>query len=126
MADGGTDGKTEAMVGPLIVSHPVARQQLADEGKLTTFRVDDRTTGKTWWRESRTGPKRGDIYLSRLCECDAETDDHLLREFLHKSGFDSIDEWREAISELNGGLPSGYIYGAIERWSATEVDDECE
>jgi len=102
----GDDGPT----GPIIFSHPAPRIQLRTAGMTVTFRESKRTTGETWWRETRTGPKEGDVIVRHLRECDPR-DTPLLRRCLEFSGFPSVENWREAMAGLNDGLPErGHLY----------------
>jgi len=54
------------MTGPIIFANETARGQLEEEGEVVTFRRSERTTGKTWYRYSRTGPKQGDVLVEKL------------------------------------------------------------
>ena len=47
-------------VGPIVFADEDARRRLQQSGDVVTFRVSERTTGDTWWRERRTGEKMGD------------------------------------------------------------------
>lgn len=99
-------------VGPIVFSDETARSQLVDEGVAVTFRASERTTGSTWWRESRTGEKRGDVEVERIEAVDP-SDDEALTPYRELSGFDTVEAWREAIRELNGGdVESGVLYRA--------------
>lgn len=103
------------MTGPIIFSDETARRQLTDHGVVVTFRTRERTTGSTWWRESRTGPKRGDVTVERLREVDPSDPADLARDS-PISGFESVEAWQDAIARLNGGLPErGVLYLARER-----------
>jgi len=117
-------------VGPIIFGHPTARGQLVEHGEVVTFRTSERTTGSTWWRESRTGPKQGDVQVELIGPADAVEDD--LAEYAELSGFESWQAWRDAIVDVHGGETSGYLYwattdakeanrlGTINRWDAPE------
>lgn len=95
-------------VGPIVFSNPKARAQLIEEGEVITFRAGDRTTGKTWWRESRTGKKEGDCTVEEIEACTPY--DESLRPHWEKSGFDSVMDWQEAINDYHGKLPEGHLY----------------
>lgn len=97
-------------VGPIIFSDKIARKQLVEQGEVVTFRKTDRTTGETWWRETRCGTKEGDVLVEEIGEVDpANTED--LKPHRPLSGFQSVREWQEAIQELNGELPDrGHLY----------------
>jgi len=98
-------------VGPIIFADETARGQLTEHGRVYTFRKSKRTTGDTWWRTSRTGPKEGDCHVEEVDKIDPSSD--ALEVFADESGFGSVEEWREAIKSLNGELPEyGYLYRA--------------
>ncbi|MWG36533.1 hypothetical protein [Halomarina oriensis] len=103
-------------VGPIIFGHPVARAQLETHGEVVTFRTADRTTGATWWRETRTGPKRGDCTVECLGALDESFPlDQLPNEYVELSGFDSAAAWDDAITDVNGSRTDGYLYRVTER-----------
>lgn len=105
MTDGGH-------VGPIIFSDDTARSQLRDHGDVVTFRKNERTTGETWWRVSRTGKKKGDVRVELLARVDP-SEDSALEPYVDSSGFADVDAWRDAIRSLNGELPdSGLLYRA--------------
>lgn len=98
-------------VGPILFGHETARSQLIDEGEVVTFRESQRTTGSTWWRESRTGPKKGDVQVDEIGKVDLREDRDVLAEYADKSGFGTTEDWIEAIRNLNGSPTySGYLY----------------
>jgi hypothetical protein len=103
------------MTGPIIFADERAREQLQEAGRVLTFRTSERTTGATWWRASRTGPKRGDCRVALYRRLAAPMDDFFARH-ADAAGFDSGDEWRAAIASLNGGVPgAGYVYQVTTR-----------
>lgn len=93
-----TDGGT---VGPVILSHPVARGQLLREGEVMTVRDADRTTGETWWTTGRGEQKSGDVTIEVVVE---EPDALDLMGHVELSGFADLDAWQAAIRELHGGV----------------------
>lgn len=102
-------------VGPIIFGDGTARAQLEEVGVVVTFRPYERTTGETWWRESRTGPKRGDVLVEELRPVDPR-DPFDLAPAQHLSGFDSVTDWMEAIEDLHGELPEvGVLYRVTAR-----------
>lgn len=110
MSESGQSTDETAHVGPIIFGHPVARRQLTERNAVVTFRETERTVGETWWRESRTGPKKGDCRVLFRGGADPSNDERL-KPFVHLSGFDSLEDWRQAIADVNGELPdSGYLY----------------
>lgn len=103
-------------VGPIIFANETARGQLEEDGVVMTFRATSRTTGSTWWRESRTGPKRGDVLVMLEDEIDPRPPQSPLEEWVDLSGFESIEAWQDAIREMHGELPeSGYLYRVVKR-----------
>lgn len=108
------------MTGPIVFSHPTARAQLTMEGEVVTFRTSERTTGSTWWRDHRTGPKRGDVVVKELAIVNP-WDREVLEAFVDRSGFDNVSSWQDAIAELNGELPSE---GVLYRVTLDEEDRE--
>lgn len=102
-----------SQTGPIIFSNKTARQQLVDEGEVITFRSSRRTTGSTWWRKSRTGPKQGDCHVEFVAGAISPTDDEELEPYFELSGFESIEAWRDAMGGLNDGIPAtGFLYRA--------------
>lgn len=102
--------KTTSTVGPIIFSDKTARRQLLEQGEVVTFRKTSRTTGDTWWRESRLGPKQGDVTVEEISVVNPH-DQSELAEYSELSGFPSVSAWQKAIRELNGSLPSeGHLY----------------
>jgi len=101
---------TSSTVGPIIFSDETARRQLLEEGVVVTFRKTSRTTGDTWWRESRLGPKQGDVRVQEISVINPQNPSEL-EEYVEYSGFSSISAWQEAIRELNGTVPAeGHLY----------------
>jgi len=106
---------TTGTVGPIIFADNTARAQLLDEGEVVTFRRSRRTTGDTWWRESRLGPKQGDVVVEEIQPVDPR-DRMTLQEYRDLSGFDSVKTWQRAMKKLNGSLPeTGYLYRVRRR-----------
>jgi len=102
-------------IGPIVFSDETARAQLVEHGEVITFRPSDRTTGKTWWRKSRTGEKEGDVLVERHCEIDP-TDAKGLSVYQPLSGFETTTDWQDAIRGLHGDMPdSGYLYRVTKR-----------
>ncbi|MFC6720927.1 hypothetical protein ACFQGT_00065 [Natrialbaceae archaeon GCM10025810] len=99
-------------VGPIIFADETARGQLESEGEVVTFRASKRTTGETWWRTSRTGPKEGDVLVEEIGPADPARPCSRMERYADLSGFDSLADWQAAIEELNGGLGNGYLYRA--------------
>lgn len=100
-------------VGPIIFADETARAQLTDHGEVVTFRTSLRTTGDTWWRTSRTGPKAGDVLVEEIGPADPRLPCDRMERYAGLSGFESIGAWQDAIQELNGGLEQGWLYRAV-------------
>ena len=112
--DGGTANQSSGRVGPIIFAHETARNQLLENGVVTTFRAEERTTGDTWWRDHRTGPKRGEVHVEHVAKL-VPTED-ALEEFRTESEFATTADWRAAITDLNNGWTGmGHIYRVTER-----------
>lgn len=110
MTENGTDAGGSGRTGPVIFSVDEARQQLESEGAVLTFRAKERTTGKTWYRYSRTGVKQGDVVVEKVSEIDpAKIAD--LRPYAREAGFETAEDWIRRIREVNEGeLRPGYLY----------------
>ncbi|WP_254768278.1 hypothetical protein [Salinilacihabitans rarus] len=104
-----------ANVGPIIFANEIARSQLVNEGEVVSFRQGRRTTGETWWRKSRTSPKEGDVLVEEIGPVDPGLPCSRFEAHADLSGFASADEWREAIYDLYGRYPDGYLYRVTER-----------
>jgi len=114
LPDGGTRNQTSTRVGPITFSDETARTQLIENGVVTTFRAEERTTGNTWWREHRTGSKRGDVHVEHVAKLVPTVD--ALEEFRAESGFDTAADWRTAIADLNNGWTGmGHVYRVTKR-----------
>jgi hypothetical protein len=100
-------------VGPVIFSNGTARRQLVEEGEVITLRPDERTTGETWWRESRTGPKRGDCRIEGI-DVVVPVWDNDLAPYVGRSGFDCVADWQDALRDLHGEMPgSCFAYRVV-------------
>lgn len=106
---------TANTVGPIIFANEIARNQLRDNGEVVTFRKSARTTGETWWRESRLGTKEGDVTVEEITVVDPHNVEEL-EPYQELSGFESAMDWQQAISNLNGELPNrGRLYRVEKR-----------
>jgi hypothetical protein len=105
------------MTGKIIFNDPRTRRQLLSEGEVVTFRARQRTTGSTWWSETRLGTKEGDVFVEELDKVSPTT--AALAPYRDRSGFETVEGWIAAIERLNGDLPeTGYLY------RATSEDEE--
>lgn len=102
------------MTGPILFADETARAQLVEDGEAVTFRASERTTGDTWWRETRTGTKQGDVRVEKIGPADPSDPDDL-HEHRPLSGFETVEEWQAAIQELNGELSEGFLYRVTDR-----------
>ena len=110
-----TQTTTSETVGPIIFSDSTARSQLLRQGEVVTFRKNPRTTGETWWRESRLGPKQGDVVVREIMAINP-SDRKALMQYQELSGFESVTSWQNAIAQLNGSLPvQGRLYRVEKR-----------
>lgn len=97
-------------VGPIIFGNDDAREYLLENGEVYTFRVDDRTTGETWMRASRTGEKIADVVVNLVCSIPAPERKDLKVEWGRRSGFGGRRSWWRAIEEIHGQPQVGYVY----------------
>jgi len=104
------------MTGPIIFGDETARRQLVSQGDVVTFRESERTTGRTWWRESRTGTKRGDVTVVNLGKIRPYALQWLPSDVTDRSGFDTVDEWKSAIYDVHSCDPAavGRLYRVVE------------
>jgi hypothetical protein len=98
-------------VGPILFANDHARAKLLADGYVVTFRSGERTTGTTWWRKSRTGPKRGDCEVRRLEAVTVGSD--RLDELATAAGFEDGDAWRAAIEAHHGDPDAGVLYEVV-------------
>lgn len=100
-----------ARVGPITFSHEQPRSYLEEYGEVVTFRVQERTTGETWWRKSRLGEKWGNCTVEEIESVCPHGTGMALQPYLSESGFKSVSEWQAAIRRLNGKMPAeGWLY----------------
>lgn len=110
-----TEDSDQSHVGPIVFSDETARNQLVENSKVVTFRSADRTTGDTWWRESRLGEKKGDVTVEKIGLADPALPCSNMDDHWELSGFESLEEWQDAIESLNGTLDVGYLYHVARR-----------
>jgi len=95
--------------GPIIFMEKKVLDFLKKRRFVFTFRAKKRAEGKTWMTNKRFGKKLGTVEVKLLTEIEPTREK--LSPYLRGSGFDSLDEWIEAIKRLNNGLPEkGYLY----------------
>lgn len=113
-------------VGPIIFADRTARAQLLHHGEVVTFRKRDRTTGDTWWRKSRTGNKKGDVFVEAIASEVAPVPDSLAP-YREKSGFETVEDWIDAIGSVNSETPeSGHLYRATAKSGTCEQCEEAK
>jgi len=86
------------VTGPISFSHPEARAHLLMHREVFTLRPRGRTTGETWLRYSRTGPKRGDVVVERVVDEPSRED---LAQYADRSGLGTPERWRTAAAALH-------------------------
>jgi len=101
-------------VGPIIFGNETARSQLFEEGVVVTFRASRRTTGETWWRKTRTGPKQGDVRIDEL-EGPVTPTTNVLYDYADRSGFASAGAWQRAINDIHDAPDHGWLYRVVVR-----------
>lgn len=110
-------GDSSDRVGPIIFGHETARDQLLSEGIVATFRATERSTGDTWARWERTGPKKADVVVreigaTTLGSRDAQDDLpwFTFGTYAKWSGFGTPKAWAQAIREVHGPITEGVVY----------------
>lgn len=95
---------------------------LADEGFVVTARASQRAnpTGDNWAARERGGQKVADVYIHPLGDA-IDPLDKVIDRLAPFSGFESGDDWRRAMRDLNDGLPDDVhlYFVSIRDW----VDD---
>jgi hypothetical protein len=86
------------------------REHLVRTGSVYTLRTQKRTTGETHVRFKHTGQKQFDVVVEEIDMVNPR-DDFSLSPYLEDSGFSTLTEWREAIRDAVGRVPSeSYVY----------------
>ena len=111
------------MTGPISFSDPDARRHLLRQEEVYSLRPEDRTTGETWLRWSRTGPKVGEVRVERVVE---EVDGDALRRFSDRSGLGSAESWRTAAQVLHSTGEDVLDGLSIYRVDLLDVEQEPE
>jgi len=97
------------MTGPIIFANQTAREQLLQEGIVYSFRTNDRTTGDTWARPSRTGEKMADVTVEQVATLPNPSEEDLT-DWANQSGFGTAEAWWNAIEDVHGIPAEGYVY----------------
>lgn len=100
--------------GPLNIPHEEQQTQLEEEGYVVVFRITERTTGNTWWRDNYSGSKKGDVVIEELRNVDSASPS-ALQPYLSRSGFGNVYSWQIAIKKQMGELKPGILYKAAKR-----------
>jgi len=96
--------------GPVRIRSDQPLERFVDEGEIIVFRANSRTTGQTWWSDSLRGCKQGDALVEEVGPVDLR-DLANLEEYLGRSGFSSLGEWRSWISEMyHRDVNEGVLY----------------
>jgi len=97
------------MTGPITFSRQKPRERLLDHGVVFSYRDSGRTTGETWLRFERLGPKRGEVEVREVGQIEQPED---LEPWAQASGFCSRSEWVRAIRTVHGieDLSGGSVY----------------
>lgn len=86
-------------IGTLTISNQHAREQLTEHGVLVTFRTSRTPTGRVSWTTGHDDDSEGTAIVAQL-EIIDPNEDRTLALYQHRSGFESLTAWREAIGEL--------------------------
>lgn len=101
---------------PMIFSYDKPFQQLKEEGVVYTVRSNPKPENPVWISRGRRQSKEFDAEIVERTVVNPRQGD-VLEEFLDKSGFGSVEEWKGKIEE-NGRTNSvpveGYLY-RVER-----------
>ena len=108
------------MTGPISFSDSHARGHLLRESEVYTLRPEDRTTGETWLRWSRTGSKVGEVRIERVVE-DVGPED--LKRYADRSGLRTAPAWALAAQVLHGPDTDLLDRLAIYRVELLDVDE---
>jgi len=127
MAEATESERETGRVGPIIFGNDDAREYLLENGEVYTFRSDERTTGDSWMRASRTGEKIADLVVDLVCHIPAPECKDLKVEWGRRSGFGGRRSWWHAIEEIHGKPQVGYVYHVTlldeDRMVSEEVED---
>jgi len=104
-------------------SHPLARAQLLEKGRVYTFRKNRRKkVGNDWANEGRLKPKLCDVYIGEMGQITIGE----LYFYESESGFENSVEWLKAIEDLNGGPwdlnKRGWLYHVQRRSNGSETE----
>lgn len=81
-----------------------------DKNFIATFRTEYPEETEFWIRRSRTGEKKFEAELKALHKVNQGEENKFAELFYHKpTGFSSIREWVQAVKQMHGETPSGWI-----------------
>ena len=107
-------GGESGMTGPIIFAEETPREQFTQEGVVVTMRANERTTGDTWWRRSRTDEKQGECHVERIAGYVRFGDTEMV-EHVDESGFRDLRKWEDAFRRVNNGAcHGGFLYRVTE------------
>ena len=97
-------------------SADTAFDYLRENGYVYTFRASRRAEpdGEVWVSRGRGEPKEFDGTCEEVESSVPPTAD-VLDEYAGESGFGTASDWRDAIDELNDGLPAGGFIYQVDR-----------
>lgn len=96
----------------IIFENEKARKYLLKEGFVYTLRKRKRKRiGKDWMTDRRQGHKIADVHIEEVGSWTGK-DWRILEPFVKDSGFTSIEEWMDVVTEFSRGeMPKrGWIY----------------
>ena len=92
-------------------SHEIPWRQIVEDGEVVTFRKRRRKNPncQTWCNRGRGQTKEFDVRIREIGE--VEPTPETLSQYVDRSGFDSTNDWVDAIQQLNGDVPeTGWLY----------------
>lgn len=98
------------MTEPVVFTGDAVGDRFRDVGRVVVLRAAPRGVGRTSWTTTPSGPARGEVIVSEIgvVETDADVS---LRPYRPLSAFVTLNAWRDALRERNGGLPeAAHLY----------------
>jgi hypothetical protein len=104
---------------PMIFGHDKAFKQLEENGMVWSCRKHRKKRGPVWIRRSRTGPKEFDAEIKEWETAKNLGVGNTIDEKGPWSGFDSAEEWKEAVKENSDGeIPDKATFHLVVRKNA--------
>lgn len=95
---------------PISFTNKTVRQQLIEEGSAITARHSTETIGRRPWNTGFGEPEEGYVLIAGFGEVNL-ADAAALEEFVHRSGYETIEGWQEAIGVgEDADEQLGYLY----------------